>query len=193
MRLIKKRKSVLDVQQVNPLIHAESQVEVNRVREEIQTAAESISTEDAAVEARLRRRGNNNRNINCPICLANAHFPIETNCGHIFCGTTWEFLGLERETRINQFYGLIFAAPCIMQYWQHLTSNLSKMKCPMCRQDVSCLLPLYSRREAARHESESDDLARVFQSIKSYNRRFSGAPRNVKTPVYFTTNTKCNN
>lgn len=47
----------------------------------------------------------------------------------------------------------------------------------MCRQDVSCLLPLYSRREAAQHQN--DEFSRVFALIQSYNRRFSGAPRDV--------------
>ncbi len=26
--------------------------------------------------------------INCPICIADAAFAVETNCGHIFCGKT---------------------------------------------------------------------------------------------------------
>ena len=51
------------------------------------------------------------------------------------------------------------------------------MKCPMCRQDVSCLLPLYSRAETT--QQQNDDLTRVFAAVQSYNRRFSGAPRNV--------------
>lgn len=25
----------------------------------------------------------------CPVCLQAAVFPVQTNCGHLFCGTTW--------------------------------------------------------------------------------------------------------
>lgn len=39
----------------------------------------------------------------CPVCLQTAVFPVQTNCGHLFCGTTYNltlFISLEqRESR----------------------------------------------------------------------------------------------
>ena len=54
------------------------------------------------------------------------------------------------------------------------------MKCPMCRQQVTCLLPLYDQAEEQRRSTESNEL---FVQINNYNRRFSGAPRNVNKNV----------
>lgn len=47
----------------------------------------------------------------------------------------------------------------------------------MCRQEISVLLPLYSIREQA--EDNSDEHRAIFDKIKMYNIRFSGAPRPV--------------
>uniref|UniRef100_A0A8C5SCY4 RING-type domain-containing protein n=1 Tax=Laticauda laticaudata TaxID=8630 RepID=A0A8C5SCY4_LATLA len=49
--------------------------------------------------------------LSCPICLQTANFPVETNCGHFFCGY------------------------CLIQYWKH-GSWLSAISCPLCRQKV---------------------------------------------------------
>jgi len=27
-----------------------------------------------------------NRDVHCPVCLQSASYPVETNCGHLFCG-----------------------------------------------------------------------------------------------------------
>jgi RING finger protein 170 len=40
-------------------------------------------------ETNSRRRnspGTNSEDIQCPICLVEAELPVETNCGHLFCG-----------------------------------------------------------------------------------------------------------
>ena len=50
------------------------------------------------------------------------------------------------------------------------------MKCPMCRQLVTCLLPLFNQAEERQRTNEFNEL---FTQINNYNRRFSGAPRNV--------------
>uniref|UniRef100_K7F7Y8 E3 ubiquitin-protein ligase RNF170-like n=2 Tax=Pelodiscus sinensis TaxID=13735 RepID=K7F7Y8_PELSI len=52
--------------------------------------------------------------LNCPICLQTATFPVETNCGHLFCGA------------------------CLITYWKH-GSWLGAINCPLCRQKVILL------------------------------------------------------
>ncbi|XP_070605077.1 E3 ubiquitin-protein ligase RNF170-like [Erythrolamprus reginae] len=52
--------------------------------------------------------------LSCPICLQTANFPVETNCGHFFCGY------------------------CLIEYWKH-GSWLSAINCPLCRQKVVVL------------------------------------------------------
>ncbi|XP_020487526.1 RING-HC_RNF170 domain-containing protein isoform X1 [Labrus bergylta] len=60
-------------------------------------------------------------NQSCPVCLQTASFPVQTNCGHLFC------------------------APCLMAYWRH-GSWLDAVSCPLCRQKVSVLCHLFSER-----------------------------------------------
>ena len=55
------------------------------------------------------------------------------------------------------------------------------MKCPMCRQAVSVLLPLYTRQE---QEQNNNDHKTTFDNIKIYNIRFSGAPRPVNIKIF---------
>ena len=56
------------------------------------------------------------------------------------------------------------------------------MKCPMCRQQVTCLLPLYTRAE---ERERSNEFGETFGHINNYNRRFSGAPRNVNYYFFY--------
>ncbi|NXX57912.1 RN170 ligase, partial [Scopus umbretta] len=56
--------------------------------------------------------------MSCPVCLQQATFPIETNCGHLFCGS------------------------CIIAYWRY-GSWLGAIRCPICRQTVTLFLPLF--------------------------------------------------
>uniref|UniRef100_A0A667XFZ6 Si:dkey-183n20.15 n=1 Tax=Myripristis murdjan TaxID=586833 RepID=A0A667XFZ6_9TELE len=51
------------------------------------------------------------RDAHCPVCLQTASFPVQTNCGHLFC------------------------APCLLAYWRH-GSWLDAISCPLCRQKV---------------------------------------------------------
>ncbi|XP_061744517.1 RING-HC_RNF170 domain-containing protein [Nerophis ophidion] len=55
----------------------------------------------------------------CPVCLQTTCFPVQTNCGHLFC------------------------APCLMAYWRHGTW-LDPISCPLCRQKVSSLCRLFN-------------------------------------------------
>uniref|UniRef100_A0A8C2TJD6 E3 ubiquitin-protein ligase RNF170 n=2 Tax=Coturnix japonica TaxID=93934 RepID=A0A8C2TJD6_COTJA len=57
--------------------------------------------------------------MSCPVCLQQATFPIETNCGHLFCGS------------------------CIIAYWRY-GLWLGAIRCPICRQTVTLFLPLFS-------------------------------------------------
>ncbi|XP_071666278.1 uncharacterized protein [Patagioenas fasciata] len=56
----------------------------------------------------------NHSDFSCPICLQAATFPVETNCGHLFCG------------------------PCLITYWKH-SPCLAAVTCPLCRQKVVLL------------------------------------------------------
>lgn len=59
------------------------------------------------------------RDSQCPVCLQTPSFPVQTNCGHLFC------------------------APCLITYWRH-GSWLDAISCPLCRQKVSVLCHLFS-------------------------------------------------
>ncbi|XP_064928159.1 uncharacterized protein LOC102092395 isoform X3 [Columba livia] len=56
----------------------------------------------------------NHSDFSCPICLQTATFPVETNCGHLFCGA------------------------CLITYWKH-SPWLAAITCPLCRQKVVIL------------------------------------------------------
>ncbi|MEQ2259555.1 hypothetical protein XENORESO_013730 [Xenotaenia resolanae] len=58
------------------------------------------------------------RDCHCPVCLQTATFPVQTNCGHLFC------------------------ANCLLTYWRHC-SWLDAVSCPLCRQKVSVLCKLF--------------------------------------------------
>lgn len=83
-------------------IHAASSTMVAEVRE-------ILNRQQAESESRRERRSDD---LTCPVCLADAQFPIETNCGHLFCGQ------------------------CIITYWE--TGRwLGTVRCPSCRQQVT--------------------------------------------------------
>ncbi|KAM4629807.1 E3 ubiquitin-protein ligase RNF170 [Polymixia lowei] len=65
----------------------------------------------------------------CPVCLQTASFPVQTNCGHLFC------------------------APCLIAYWRH-GSWLDAISCPLCRQKVSVMRHLFSESRLDRHSKE---------------------------------------
>ncbi|XP_037382074.1 E3 ubiquitin-protein ligase RNF170 isoform X2 [Talpa occidentalis] len=82
-------------------IHPENQELVRVLREQLQTE------QDAPAAARQQFY----TDMYCPICLHQASFPVETNCGHLFCGT------------------------CIIAYWRY-GSWLGAISCPICRQTI---------------------------------------------------------
>uniref|UniRef100_A0AAY5KIJ4 RING-type domain-containing protein n=1 Tax=Esox lucius TaxID=8010 RepID=A0AAY5KIJ4_ESOLU len=69
------------------------------------------------------------RDWHCPVCLQTASFPVQTNCGHLFC------------------------APCLILYWRH-GSWLDAISCPLCRQKVSSIHNLFSEGPSDRKKME---------------------------------------
>ncbi|XP_044519471.1 E3 ubiquitin-protein ligase RNF170 isoform X2 [Gracilinanus agilis] len=82
-------------------IHPDNQELVRVLREQLQTE------QDAPAVVRQQFY----TDMSCPICLHQASLPIETNCGHLFCGT------------------------CIIAYWRY-GSWLGAISCPICRQTI---------------------------------------------------------
>ncbi|XP_023616570.1 E3 ubiquitin-protein ligase RNF170 isoform X3 [Myotis lucifugus] len=82
-------------------IHPENQELIRVLREQLQTE------QDAPAAARQQFY----TDMYCPVCLHQASFPVETNCGHLFCGT------------------------CIIAYWRY-GSWLGAISCPICRQTI---------------------------------------------------------
>ncbi|XP_063413527.1 E3 ubiquitin-protein ligase RNF170-like [Mytilus trossulus] len=101
-------------------------------------------------QQQLPRRNANDGSATCPICLNNAEYGVETNCGHCFCGI------------------------CIVTYWQHGSRWLGAIACPVCRQQVTLLLVNFTPEE---NNNETEEKRNVSTRVNEYNRRFSGAPR----------------
>ncbi|XP_075047058.1 E3 ubiquitin-protein ligase RNF170-like isoform X1 [Mixophyes fleayi] len=119
-------------------IHPENQERVRAVREQLQNEQQ---------ETTVQPRHQFYSDMSCPVCLQQATFPLETNCGHLFCGS------------------------CIIAYWRY-GSWLGAISCPICRQTVTLLFPLFEVRE-------QQDAQEIFQEVNNYNRRFSGQPRSL--------------
>ncbi|XP_069623780.1 E3 ubiquitin-protein ligase RNF170 [Ranitomeya imitator] len=117
-------------------IHPENQERVQAIREQLQNEQETVQPRHQFYS-----------DMSCPVCLQQATFPVETNCGHLFCG------------------------PCIVAYWRY-GSWLGAISCPICRQTVTLLFPVFQA-------SEEQDAEEILQEVNSYNRRFSGQPRSL--------------
>ncbi|XP_072898723.1 E3 ubiquitin-protein ligase RNF170 isoform X2 [Hemitrygon akajei] len=84
-------------------IHPENQEHVRELRQHLQ--AEALNSQNGFESNRHQFY----TDTSCPICLQLAVFPVETNCGHLFCGS------------------------CIVAYWKYGTW-LGAVNCPICRQ-----------------------------------------------------------
>ncbi|XP_016097183.1 E3 ubiquitin-protein ligase RNF170 isoform X1 [Sinocyclocheilus grahami] len=115
-------------------IHPEHQEQVRVLREQLQLS---------------EPRPQYYSDMSCPVCLQQAVLPVETNCGHLFCG------------------------PCIVAYWRYGTW-LGSISCPICRQTVTLLFPLFRDTGGAQVEP-----VLILRDIHDYNRRFSGQPRSL--------------
>lgn len=90
----------------------------------------------------------------CPICLHEHQLAVETNCGHLYCGN------------------------CLRTYI-YIRGIMSRIACPMCRQQISVLFACFTERELQRTPASDvgPDVQVLYQMIADYNRRFSGEPR----------------
>ncbi|XP_015508079.1 E3 ubiquitin-protein ligase RNF170 isoform X6 [Parus major] len=111
-------------------IHPENQELVRALRQQLQTDQQDASAGD---------RHRFYTDMSCPVCLQQATFPIETNCGHLFCGS------------------------CIIAYWRY-GSWLGAIRCPICRQTVTLFLPLFGEDQqgAAQVFQDVNDYNRRF-------------------------------
>ncbi|XP_011937365.1 PREDICTED: E3 ubiquitin-protein ligase RNF170 isoform X1 [Cercocebus atys] len=116
---------------VHQNIHPENQELVRVLREQLQTE------QDAPAAARQQFY----TDMYCPICLHQASFPVETNCGHLFCGA------------------------CIIAYWRY-GSWLGAISCPICRQTVTLLLTVFGEddqsQDVVRLHQDINDYNRRF-------------------------------
>ncbi|XP_067123832.1 E3 ubiquitin-protein ligase RNF170-like [Centruroides vittatus] len=139
-------------QQYHPItIHQQSQDTVDTTRRHLVHFSNRLVS-DASVPgvenmANPQHFGADNQ---CPICLNEPRFPIETNCGHLFC------------------------AQCVVLYWRHGNWR-GAVRCPVCRQQVTVLLRCF--RDQENNSSEREERNQILWDVNDYNRRFSGEPR----------------
>ncbi|XP_065848267.1 uncharacterized protein [Euphorbia lathyris] len=81
----------------------------------------------------------------CSVCHGRFKVPVQANCSHWFCGD------------------------CIMLVWHH-GSAIQPCKCPLCRRQITLLVP----GGASRRDRHSSEVAEVLQKIETYNRLFGG-------------------
>ncbi|XP_077981589.1 E3 ubiquitin-protein ligase RNF170-like [Glandiceps talaboti] len=131
----------------NQQIHPENQERVRNARRQL--GINENDTTHGATNGIPRPQRRYTVDTSCPVCLQDAQFPTETNCGHVFC------------------------ANCIITYWRH-GSWLGAVHCPVCRQQVTMLFADFSEEER-----ESEEGRARLQDVYDYNRRFSGEPRPI--------------
>ncbi|KAJ6859052.1 zinc finger family protein [Populus alba x Populus x berolinensis] len=81
----------------------------------------------------------------CSICHGHFNIACQANCSHWFCGD------------------------CIMLVWHH-GSVLQPCKCPLCRRQITLLVP----GEASLRERSDPDVVEVLGKIERYNHLFGG-------------------
>ncbi|XP_062340342.1 E3 ubiquitin-protein ligase RNF170 [Osmerus eperlanus] len=126
-------------------IHPENQEHVRAVRQQLQSEQESPP----------EPRPQYYTDMSCPVCLQQAVLPVETNCGHLFCGA------------------------CIIAYWRYGTW-LGAIHCPICRQIVTLVFPLFNEQASPQQVQDGEaEPTLIMQDVNDYNRRFSGQPRSI--------------
>ncbi|KAG2691296.1 hypothetical protein I3843_08G003300 [Carya illinoinensis] len=81
----------------------------------------------------------------CSVCHSNFKIPCQANCSHWFCGD------------------------CIMLVWHH-GSALHPCKCPLCRRQITLLVP----GEASLSQRQDPEVAEILGKVQTYNRLFGG-------------------
>ncbi|KAG6435257.1 hypothetical protein SASPL_100127 [Salvia splendens] len=92
-------------------------------------------------------------NDECSICQQNFQISCQANCGHWFCVGTPPFSGR-----------------CILQVWD-FGHALRPCKCPLCRREITLLVPSEAHRTA--------DGAEILLRIEHYNRQFGAQPNSL--------------
>ncbi|MBN3290202.1 RN170 ligase, partial [Polypterus senegalus] len=124
-------------------------------QERVSAVRQQLQSEDDTPTLAALERLQFYTDMTCPICLQQqASLPTETNCGHLFCGS------------------------CIIAYWRY-GSWLGAINCPICRQMVTLLFPLFQENGQSQSQDEHSEMREVLQSVNDYNRRFSGQPRSL--------------
>jgi len=114
-------------------IHPESVQHVQETRSRLGLDPSARPAEEETEAEASQRAGSRHYydDRKCPICLQDASFAVETNCGHLFCGQ------------------------CIVTYW--LFGNwLGAVQCPVCRQTVSLLLRDFPSNEEGGEDIEKN-------------------------------------
>ena len=81
------RGNIFSIQQLNPQLHSDSVNDIDGFRHLLPSAPPLSQTNSQLNNQATTNRRNQNAHISCPICLSTAVLPIETNCGHLFCGS----------------------------------------------------------------------------------------------------------
>ncbi|KAK6937990.1 Zinc finger, C3HC4 RING-type [Dillenia turbinata] len=81
----------------------------------------------------------------CSICRDAFNLPCQANCSHWFCGN------------------------CILRVW-HYGSPLEPCKCPVCRRQITLLVPGEASLQR-RHEPQASE---ILQRVERYNRMCAG-------------------
>ncbi|EUB63139.1 RING finger protein [Echinococcus granulosus] len=124
-------------------IHPESEQTVNEVRQSRATRNRCTSNGDSAPSSNIAEVDD------CPICLEDLKFAVETNCRHRFCGE------------------------CFYAYWQRFPP-LSQPNCPVCRSQLRFLLKRFTPTDL--DTGDPAERSEVESRVAVFNRRFSGNP-----------------
>ncbi|XP_004299808.1 PREDICTED: E3 ubiquitin-protein ligase RNF170-like [Fragaria vesca subsp. vesca] len=89
-------------------------------------------------------------NDQCSVCHSGFNTPCQANCSHWFCGK------------------------CIMLVWDH-GSALQPCKCPLCRRQITLLVPT----EASLSQRNTPEVAEILGKVETYNRYFGGQSRGL--------------
>ncbi|KAI4331772.1 hypothetical protein L6164_016729 [Bauhinia variegata] len=82
----------------------------------------------------------------CSVCHANFETPCQANCSHWFCGN------------------------CILRVWDY-GSTVQPCKCPLCRRQITLLVP---SEDSLRHRPDPE-VAQILGRVETYNRLFGGS------------------